>query len=41
MPEIVEVKKYADFINELIKKEHLKNYFNYLFIQASNYINKN
>ena len=28
-------------IKKKIKKEHLKNYFNYLFIQANNYINKN
>ena len=28
-----------DIIKNKIKKEHLKNYFKYLFIQAKNYIN--
>ena len=37
-----ELKQIIDkVIKNKIKKEHLKNYFNYLFIQASNYINKN
>lgn len=37
-----ELKKtiYYIFKNK-IKDEHIKNYFNYLFIQANNFINKN
>ena len=37
-----ELKKTIDYIfKNKIKDEHLKNYFNYLFIQANDFINKN
>ena len=37
-----ELKKTIDnIIKYKITKDHLKNYFNYLFIQANDYINKN
>lgn len=37
-----ELKKTIDYIfKNKIKDEHLKNYFNYLFIQADDFINKN
>jgi hypothetical protein len=37
-----ELKKTIDYIfKNKIKDEHLKNYFNYLFTQANDFINKN
>ena len=37
-----ELKKTIDnIIKNKITKDHLKNYFNYLFTQANDYINKN